>query len=66
MTPSPLRAGRDVNDQIMGSTDLVETLSPAPTYLPSLSQHQTSGLLMLCREDSSPGVWDCREQCDRY
>ena len=38
MTPSPVRAGRDVNDQIMGSTDLVETLSPGPTYLPSLSQ----------------------------
>ena len=36
MTPSPVRAGRDVNDQIMGSTDLVETLSPGP-HIPALS-----------------------------
>ena len=33
ITPGPGRAGRDVNDEIMGSRDLVDIISTGLTYL---------------------------------
>lgn len=39
MTPGCSGAGRDVNDQIMGSRDLLDTISTGPTYLDRPEHH---------------------------